>query len=149
MTGRRRRGRALRSGPPAPAGPRLRGGRRGGQAGQAAVELALVLPFVAVLLLLLVQVGLLARDQVLVVHAAREGAREAAVDAAPNAARDAAIASSTLDPGRLQVTVTGRGAPGSRVKVTATYKSATSVPIVGVLVRDLRLEASTTMRVER
>src|SRR5207247_8954779 len=62
--------------------------------GQAAVELALVLPLVALLLLVLVQVGLVVRDQVLVVHAAREAAREAAVDAAPEAARRAAEASS-------------------------------------------------------
>ena len=113
------------------------------------MELALVLPLVVLLLLVLVQVGLLARDQVLVVHAAREGAREAAVDPSPDAARSAAAASSTLDPARLEVTVTGRGDPGSRVKVTARYQADTSVPLVGAFVGNIRLEASTTMRVER
>lgn len=113
------------------------------------MELALVLPLVVMLLLLVVQVGLLARDQVLVVHAAREAAREAAVDPAPEAARTAAEASSGLDPGRLDVEVTGRGAPGSRVKVTARYRSPTAVPVVGALVGELRLQASATMRVER
>ena len=39
--------------------------------GQSTVEVALLLPFVALLLLAVVQVGLVARDQVLVVHAAR------------------------------------------------------------------------------
>ncbi len=119
------------------------------QTGQAAVELALVLPFLAVLLLLLVQVGLLVRDQVLVVHAAREGAREAAVEPAPGAAREAAPAGSGLDPGRLDVDVAGRGGPGSRVKVTATYRSPTAVPVIGAAMGDMRLEASATMRVER
>lgn len=123
--------------------------RRVHQSGQAAVELALVLPFLAVLLLLLVQVGLLVRDQVLVVHAAREGAREAAVEPAPGAAREAALAGSGLDPGRLDVAVSGRGGPGSRVKVTATYRSPTAVPVVGAALSDMRLEASATMRVER
>lgn len=117
--------------------------------GQAAVELALVLPLVAVLLLVLVQVGLLVRDQILVVHAAREGAREAAVDPSPDAARSAAAASSTLDSGRLDVDVTGRGGPGSRVRVTARYQAPTDVPLVGAALGDLRLQASATMRVER
>ncbi len=39
--------------------------------GQAAVELARVLPLVALVLLALVQAGLVVRDQILVVHAAR------------------------------------------------------------------------------
>ena len=147
MAARRNRGRVGSTGSPPPPAPRRVPRRR--QSGQAAVELALVLPLVSVLLLLLVQVALLARDQVLVVHAAREGAREAAVDPAPDAARSAAVASSTLDGGRLEVAVTGRGGPGSRVTVTARYRVATDVPIVGAFVGDLRLEASATMRVER
>jgi Flp pilus assembly protein TadG len=48
------------------------------------VEFALVLPLLAALLLALVQTGLVVRDQVLVVHAAREAVRELAVrDGAP------------------------------------------------------------------
>ena len=45
---------------------------------QATVELALVLPVVATLLLAVVQVGLVVRDQIRVTHAAREAARAAA-----------------------------------------------------------------------
>src|SRR5918995_3019013 len=56
-------------------------------AGQATVELALVLPLVAVLLLSIVQAAVLARDQILVTHAAREAVRAAAVDPDPAAAR--------------------------------------------------------------
>ena len=48
----------------------------GGQAGSAAVEFALVLPLVLVLVLALVQVGLIARDRLLVEAAARAGARD-------------------------------------------------------------------------
>src|SRR5687767_8032990 len=43
--------------------------------GQATVELAVSLPFVVAALLLVLQVGLVVRAQVLVVHAAREAAR--------------------------------------------------------------------------
>jgi Flp pilus assembly protein TadG len=117
--------------------------------GQAAVELALVLPLVALLLLALVQAGLVIRDQILVVHAAREAAREAAVDPAPDTPAKAAAASSTLDGDRLKVDTSGRGRAGSRVRVHVVYRAPTEVPVVGALLPDVTLEASTTMRVER
>ena len=53
--------------------------------GQATVEFALVLPLLAVLLLAVVQVGLVVRDQVLLTHAAREAARAVAVREVPSA----------------------------------------------------------------
>ena len=117
--------------------------------GQAAVELALVLPLVVLLLLALVQLGLVVRDQILVVHAAREAAREAAVDPAADAPRRAARASSTLADDRLTVTTTGRGAAGTRVRVEVAYRAPTAVPLVGAALGDLTLRASATMRVER
>ena len=113
------------------------------------MELALVLPLVVLLLLAVVQLGLLVRDQILVVHAAREAAREAAVDPAADAPRKAALASSTLADDRLTVTATGRGAPGSRVKVEVAYKPAATLPLIGGAVSDLTLRATATMRVER
>jgi Flp pilus assembly protein TadG len=124
--------------------------RRGrGDGGQAAVELALVLPLVVVVLLAVVQVGLVVRDQILVVHAAREAAREAAVEPAADAPRRAALAGSALADDRLSVTSSGRGGPGSRVRVEVRYRAPTAVPLVGKAVGDLTLEATATMRVER
>jgi len=125
----------------------MRGGTN--DEGQAAVELALVLPFVAVLLLLVVQVGLVVGDQILVVHAAREAAREAAVDADPAAARQAAEAGSGLDSRRLEVSIEGRGAPGSRVSVEVRYRAPTDLPLVGGMLGDIALRARATMRVEK
>jgi Flp pilus assembly protein TadG len=118
------------------------------ESGQATVEAALLLPFVFALLLVVVQVGLLVRAQILVTHAAREGARAAAVDAATDAGEKAATEATTLDPARMRVTVDGRGAAGSRVHVTVTYRAPTDVPIVGPLLGDIDLEAGATMRVE-
>jgi Flp pilus assembly protein TadG len=120
-----------------------------GSEGQAAVELALALPLVALLLLALVQLGFLVRDQVLVVHAAREGVRQAAVDSSVDAARRAAAGSSGLAPGRMAVSMTGRGAPGSHVRITVTYRAPTDVPLVGAAIGDVDMRASATMRVER
>lgn len=119
-----------------------------GERGQAAVELALALPLLALLALSMLQVVLVARDQVLLTHAAREAAREAAVAADPGAARRGALAGARLDPERLAVDAAGRAGVGSRVTVTLRYRSPTEVPVVGRLVGDVRLAAYATMRVE-
>jgi Flp pilus assembly protein TadG len=116
--------------------------------GQATVELALLLPVVAVLLLAVLQVGLVGRDVVLVTHAAREAARAAAVDDDPDAPARAAAASSGLDPHRLQVTTTGRDGAGSRVTVEVAYRVPTAVPLVGALVGDKLVTSVARMRVE-
>jgi hypothetical protein len=117
--------------------------------GQATVELALVLPLVAILLLALVQAVVVARDELLVVHAAREAAREAAVDADPAAAARAAQRAGPLDPAHLAVTVRGRGGPGSDVQAVVRYRPPNRLPIVGRLLGDLTLSGRATMRVER
>jgi Flp pilus assembly protein TadG len=126
--------------------------RRGplSDAGQASVELALLLPVVVLLLLAALQVGLLARDVVLVTHAAREAARAAATDPRANVARAAALASSGLDPARVEVTVaiTETGATDRRVRVEVAYRVPTSVPIVGRLAASRTIRTSATMRVE-
>ncbi len=113
------------------------------------MELALVLPLVALVLLAVVQVGLLVRDQVLVVHAAREAAREAAVEADPGAARRVALAGSDLEEDRFDVGLNGREGAGSHVRVEITYRAPTRVPLVGAAIGDVTLRASATMRVER
>ncbi|MGA1052784.1 MAG: TadE family protein, partial [Ilumatobacteraceae bacterium] len=59
---------------------------RTGDRGQATVEFALVLPVAALLVLGIVQVVAVARDQLTVEYAAREAARAAAVAADPAAA---------------------------------------------------------------
>jgi Flp pilus assembly protein TadG len=122
--------------------------RRPGSGGQATVELALVLPLVVMLMLAVVQVALVARDAILVVHAAREAVREAAVTAASGAARRAAEAGSGLSGPRLDVRVTKRESPGGQVAVEVRYRAATDVPLVGGLVPDVRLSAGAVMRVE-
>jgi Flp pilus assembly protein TadG len=118
------------------------------EGGQATVELALLLPVVAVLLLAVLQVGLVARDVVLVAHAAREAARAAAVDDDPDAPARSAASSSGLDRGRLHITTTGRDGAGSRVTVRVSYRVPTNVPLVGALVGDKTVTSTARMRVE-
>ena len=106
--------------------------------GQASVELALALPFVVGALLLVVQVGLVVRAQVLVTHAAREAARAAAVG-------ERAPPPDGLDPGRTTVAV---AEAGDHVRATVTYRTRTDIPLVGVVVPDVVLRGGATMRVE-
>jgi hypothetical protein len=96
------------------------------------------------------QVALVARDQVLVVHAAREGARQAAVSADDATVVRAAAGATALDAGRLDVrTRRPPAGTGAGVTVDASYRARTDVPLVGHLVGDVRLRAAATMRDER
>ncbi len=118
------------------------------QGGQATVEVALLLPLLALLLLAVIQVGLVVRDQVLVTHAAREAARAAAVDPQVAVARAGAVAAARLDPDRLSVELSGSTEPGGALTVTVRYRAPTAVAFVGPLVGDWTLVAEATMRVE-
>lgn len=118
--------------------------------GSAAVEFALLLPILLLLLLALVQVGVLARDSLLLTQASRAGAREAAVqpsaDAVDEAVRAAAVG---LDPDRLRVDVAWSGGRGAPVTVTVAY----DVPIASLLAgwlfpESVSLDARATMRQE-
>jgi len=115
--------------------------------GQAATELALVLPLLMLLALLLVQVTLVARDQILVVHAAREAAREAAVDPRPASIRKAAIRASGLKVGGLRTELSSEGG-SSIVTVRVEYRSPTDVVLVGPLLPDIVVGAKAAMRSE-
>lgn len=115
------------------------------QRGQSTVELALLLPVLALLMLALIQVGLLVRVRVMVTHAAREAAREAAVGGDDDDVRRAAAAAADLDPQRIGV---GVSRAGERVTVNIRYDDPTDVPIVGALLGEARFEARATMRLE-
>lgn len=116
--------------------------------GQAVVEFALTLPLVVLMLLSVVQLGLVVRDQILVVHAAREAARAGAVSADSDEVHRAARRSSGLSSRRMKVTMGSRGAVGSTLTVTIQYSSPTEVPLIGALLPDVKLRAVASMRVE-
>jgi len=122
--------------------------RARGAAGQSTVELALVLPFIVLVLLAVLQLGVILQDQLMVTHAAREAARAASVSSDADAATRAAAAAGPLDPGRLEVTVAGRAGPGSLAQATVRYRAGTDVPLIGPLLHDIDLRADASMRVE-
>ena len=73
------------------------------EGGSAVVEFALLMPILLLLLLALVQVGVLARDRLLLAQASRAGAREAAITDSESAILEAVTRAGTgLDPARLR-----------------------------------------------
>lgn len=103
------------------------------------MELALVLPVVAIVILVVLQLTLVMRDAVAVTAAARAGARRAMVDPSPGAVRQAAVGETGLDARRLTVSVGGDTAPGGTVVVLVRYRSPTDVGLVGRFLADVTL----------
>ncbi len=120
------------------------------QRGSAAVEFALVLPVLLLVCVALVQVGLLARDALVLSQAARAGAREAAVDADDAQVRRAVDqAAVDLDPALLDLRVLRGAGLGDAVTVEASYRAPVASVLTGwLLPADVVLRASATMRQE-
>lgn len=109
--------------------------------GQATVEFALALPLVVVLVLGIVQLVVVARDQLAVELAAREGARAAAVAAEPSGAATAAAESAvSLRPLSVATYDDGR-----RITVTVRHRTATDVPLIGAVIGDVEVTGTATM----
>lgn len=103
------------------------------------------MPLVVTLMLIAVQVGLVARDAVLLSHAAGVAARAAVVDADERSVRDAVLASSPLIADRLSVATSTNG---DWVTVTLSYQSPTDVPIVGTPIADVGFTEQLVVRRE-
>lgn len=109
--------------------------------GQAAVEFAIALPLVVMLVCGVLHVALVVRDQLAIEVAARDGARAAAVSASPAAsASRAAAAATSVTPIRTSTVVTARS-----VTVTVRHTTESRAPLVGLLLPDVELSASVTM----
>ena len=113
--------------------------------GQTTAELALTFPVVLLLALVLVQAALVLRDDLALTNAAREAARAASVD--PDRARAERAAAAVL-PGAT-VSSGPRPAVGELIRVRVSYRSPTTLPLVGPLLPDPLLVARAAMRVER
>ncbi len=123
------------------------------QRGQTMVELALVMPLIALLLFGVIQFGVVFHNYVTLTDAVRAGARKAAVSrelgpAAATAAVNQAIkdSASDLDQGKLLPSVNSTWGHGDDVTVSATYPY--SINLLGVVVQSGNLKSSTTERVE-
>lgn len=127
--------------------------RRSSEDGQTAVEFALVLPILAVLLVAIVEFGVTFHDYVTVTDASRVAARKAAVSRFLNdggAAAEAAglNAAASLNGDGLDVACTADDweEPGTDVSCTVTYPY--SIDVLGWVVADGNLTSETTERLE-
>lgn len=114
------------------------------------MEFALVLPLILVLALSILQVGLLAKDQLVLEGSARAGAREAAVTVEEATVRRVALeAAASLDLNRISVAVQRQAEAGSGVTVTVRYEAPVVIPAVAWLFpQAVHLSARATMRQE-
>jgi Flp pilus assembly protein TadG len=116
--------------------------------GSATVEFALVLPVVMLVLIAAVEVVSLARIQIELAGAAREGARVAAT--LPDPAEAASAARGTLSPrlaAQARITVRRPVEVGSTADVVVSVSHQLMRPVLGGLPIELRARAA--MRVER
>jgi len=111
------------------------------------VEFALVLPLILLLVLGMVEVAVVARTQLEVVNAAREGAREAAASPDP-AAAVAAVRATLGDLGSsARVSVRRPDVVGRQATVRVTLPHRVAAPLLGGF--SVELSATASMRVER
>ncbi len=116
--------------------------------GSAAIEFALVLPVVLLVLLSTVEVVVVARTQLELGHAAREGAREAATT--PDVERAIAAARRALPESvaaLARVAVEREQHVGGIARVTISIRHAVASPLLGGI--QITLRSSAVMRVER
>ena len=123
---------------------------RAHERGSAAVEFALLLPILLLLLLALVQVGVIARDSLVLTQASRAGAREAAVQGWSEGVEGAGrAAAGGVDTPPNGVLATGSGPRGAPVTVEVTYDAPVASFLEGwLLPESVSLRASATMRQE-
>jgi Flp pilus assembly protein TadG len=114
------------------------------------VEFALLLPILLLVLLAFVQVGVLARDRLMLAQASRAGAREAAITDSDSAVMAAAAsAGAGLDPARLRLTIERTGSRGSPVTVSIAYDVPVASVLAGWLLPSVvTLDATATARQE-
>jgi hypothetical protein len=90
------------------------------------------------MVLALVQVGLLVKDQMVVSGSARAGGREAAVTVDEERVRQVALdAAVGLNASRIEVLIDRQSGAGSPVRVTVRYHDAVALPLVDWLFPDV------------
>ena len=117
------------------------------EGGSAVVEFALIIPLVLVLAVGIAEVAVVARTELQLIHAAREGARQAATSADTSRAA-AAVRHALGDTGsRARISVSRPSAVGEPATVRVAVRHRAAAPIIGGFPVDLAATAS--MRTER
>jgi hypothetical protein len=102
----------------------------------------------ALLIAVVVQVVVVLRAQRQVTHAAAQAARTAMVQPTEAAVLEAVVQAAGLPADRVQVRLIGDRSPGGLLRVEVRYRCPTAVAPIGVLLDDVELTESFTVRVE-
>lgn len=113
--------------------------------GQATVEIALLIPVLALFLLLIIQVAIVVRSHVLVANASRAAARELSVNRQQS---DAILIARKSAPGS-EVSIYRPSTPGQYLSVKVSEKVKSSLPFISVVFPDVTVRSETIMRVEK
>ena len=114
------------------------------ESGQATVEIALVMPLIIGLLIIILNVGLVVRDQLAVWHAAGAGARAASMSPdSPDVVQQAVEAEVQLRPLHLQIV-----RDGDLITVEAKYPRTFGLWLISSIAPPLTLSATVTMHVQ-
>ncbi len=117
--------------------------RFSGEAGAAAVEFALVLPILVLLVMGIIEFSRAYNAKISLQHAVREGVRVHALQTGDDPVQRTKDAATSLDGSQIDVTVTAC-APGSPTSVAATYPFSYDIPMFGS--SSITLSASGVMR---
>ena len=122
----------------------MRFGQREPDSGQATVELALVMPLIIGLLLIILTVGLVVRDQLAVWHAASAGARAASISPdSPEVVQQAVEDEVRLRPLHLRII-----RDGELITVEVKYPRTIGLWLLKYISPPLTLSATVTMHVQ-
>ena len=112
--------------------------------GQAAVELALVMPVVVIFMLLILQVGLVVREQIALIHACGAAARAASIADSPSEAASSVFSASSFGDAAEITVATNDG----MVTVDVVFDHPTNLAIVGFFLPDITLRATATYQLQ-
>lgn len=122
----------------------MRSCRNEPNSGQATVELALIMPLIIGLLLIILNVGLVVRDQLAVWHAASAGARAASIlPDSPDVVQQAVEDEVGLRPMHLQIV-----RDEQLITVEVQYPRTINIWLIRHIIPPLTLSASVTMHVQ-
>lgn len=132
------------------------GNRNQSECGASAVEFALLLPLLMMLVFGIVEFGLAMYRQAILTNASREGARLGIVQAVPaittaqiNGVIDTYLTQAGIAPGSVSRSIVAGGGNGTPVRVTLTLPyTFTVLPGLTSVARNINMTASTEMRHE-
>jgi hypothetical protein len=121
--------------------------------GQSATEFALVLPLILMVILVIIQMGIVVNAQLIITHAAREGARDGSVTNSNMRIRESVVNSAgTLDKNSMNISIRPSSSRkiGDYITVTVEYNPPIIFPgIELVFPNSISLRSSATMRIEK